>query len=87
MCVRTIEYKSKGAEWFKGVFIPPIKNDRASFPTHKVKGLPTIRLPSHCKTWGAPSHQNLIRARFVYRSARSVPWTDERALALTEDKT
>ena len=47
MCVRTIEYKSEGAEWFKGVFIPPIKNDCAGFPAHKVKGLPTIRLPSH----------------------------------------
>ena len=28
-----------------------------------------------------------MRAHFVYRNARSVPWTDEKTLALMEDKT
>ena len=87
MCARTLECKSEGAEWFTGVFIPPIKNDRVGFPAHKVKGLPTIRLPSHRWTWGAPSCQNLMKARFVYQSARSMPWTNEKTLALMEDKT
>ena len=87
MCARTLECKSKETNWFKGVFIPPIKNNRAGFPAHKVKEVPTVRLPSHRWTWEAPSHQNLMRTRSVYRSARSVPWSGEKTLALTEDKT
>ena len=37
--------------------------------------------------WEAQSRQNLMRARSVYRSSRNKPWTSEKALALTEDKT
>ena len=48
MCARTLECKSKEANRFKWVFIPTIKNDRVGFPAHKVKEVPTIKLPSHC---------------------------------------
>ena len=87
MCARTLKCKSKEANWFKGAFIPPIKNNCAGFPAPKVKEVPNVRLPLHRWMWEAPSHQNLIRARSVYRSARSVPWSGEKTLALTEDKT
>ena len=53
----------------------------------KAKEVPTVGLPSHHLMWGAHSRQNLMRAHFVYRSARSVPWMNERTLVLTEDKT
>ena len=42
MCARTLECKSEGAEWFKGVFTPPIKNDRAGFPPIKLKKSPPL---------------------------------------------
>ena len=66
MCARTLECKSKGVDWFKWVFIPPIKNDHAGFPAHKVEEIPTIRSPSHRRMWGTPNCQNLIRAHSVY---------------------
>ena len=47
MCTRTLECKSKEANWFKWVFIPPIKKKRAGFPAHKVKEISTVRLPSY----------------------------------------
>ena len=53
----------------------------------KAKEVPIVGLPSHHLMWGAQSRQNLMRARSVYLSARNVPWTSEKALALMEDKT
>ena len=44
MCARTLECKSKEANRFKWVFIPPIKNNRAGFLAHKVKEIPIVRL-------------------------------------------
>ena len=52
----------------------------------KAKEVPTVGLPSHHLMWGAHSRQNLMRARSVYLSARNVPWTSEKTLALMEDK-
>ena len=87
MCARTLECKSKRADWFKWVFIPQIKNDRAGFPAYKVEEIPIIKSPSHRRTWGTSNRQNLIRVCSVYRSARSVPWLGEKTLTLTKDKT
>ena len=87
MCARTLECKSKEIDWFKWVFIPLIKITILVFPPIKAKEVPTVGLLSHRLTWGAQGCQNLMRTRFVYRSARNVPWTSEKALALMEDKT
>ena len=47
----------------------------------------TVGLPSRRPTWQAQSHQNLMKTRPVYRSARNVSWANKKALTLTEDKT
>ena len=87
MCARTLECKIKETDWFKWVFISPIKITVRVFPPIKAKEVPTFGLPSHHLTWGAQSRQNLMRMRSVYRSARNVPWTSEKALTLMDDKT
>ena len=87
MYARTLECKSKETDWFKWVFIPPIKITVRVFPPIKAKEVPIVGLPSHRLTWGAQSRQNLMKTHSVYWSARNVPWTCEKALALMEDKT
>ena len=56
------------------------------FQPIKLKKSPSLDY-HHTVERGGHRAQNLIRARFVYQSARSVPWTGEKTLALTEDKT
>ena len=73
MCARTLECKSKETDWFKWVFIPPIKITARIFLPIKAREISTVGLPSHRLTWGAQSHQNLMPTRPVYRSARNVP--------------
>ena len=87
MCARTLQCKSKEIDWFKLVFIPPIKITVRVFPPIKVKEVSIVRLPSHRLMQEAQNRQNLMRTRLVYRSARNIPQTSEKALALMEDKT
>ena len=42
MCARALECKSKEIDWFKWVFIPPIKIITRVFPPIKVKEIPTV---------------------------------------------
>ena len=87
MCARTLQCKSKEIDWFKLVFIAPIKITVRVFPPIKVKEVSIVRLPSHRLMQEAQNRQNLMRTRPAYQSARNVPQTSEKALALMEDKT
>ena len=53
MCARTLYCKSKETDWFKWVFIPPIKITVRVFPPIKAKEIPTVGLPSHCLNVGS----------------------------------
>ena len=87
ICARTLGCKSKVADQFEWVFIPPIKVIARFFAPVKTGEIPTIGLPSRRPTWGAQSRQNLMKTRSIYRNARNVSQANKKALTLTEDKT
>ena len=49
MCARNLECKSKETDWFKWVFIPPIKITALIFPPIKAREIPIVGLPSYPK--------------------------------------
>ena len=87
ICARTLRCKSKVADQFEWVFIPPIKVTAQFFAPIKTREIPTVGLPSRRPMQGAQSRQNLMRTCSVYQSARNVSQVNKKALTLTEDKT
>ena len=87
ICARTLRCKSKVADQFEWVFIPPIKVTARFFTPITTGEIPIVGLPSRRPMWGAQSCQNLMKTRSVYRSARNMSWANKKALTLTEDKT
>ena len=66
ICARTLRCKSKVADQFEWVFIPPIKITARFFASVKTSEIPIVGLPSRRPTWGAQSRQNLMKTRSVY---------------------